>query len=154
MNLKSCALVAGLAMVMTLPAVSGVPQTQGDLGTGVVDCSWKTEGIDFEACVTPPKECPNGPFTGFETCSNAKSTKGCTGTWQLRGGWSGEFTGRQAEFIPCGQSGQRYFIMSCQCFGDLFGYCAGPCRPTGGVTAADVPCLGSVIRVTSCEIEG
>ena len=134
-------------------ADSGIDSSDSP-GSAIVECSWIIDGFDMRGCYLAPQECPNGAFTGFQTCASATSTTGCPGTMQSRGRWSESYTGRQPEWIPCGQVGQTYAVMACQCFGDFFGYCMGPCRPTGGVVLADVPCTGTLLRVVSCENPG
>ena len=149
-SLLICFLCSLNAQSTSVPRLTPI----GPWNPTLVPCSWVSEGRSMRACYMPPQSCPNGPFTSVESCAGSQSTTGCVGTSQMRGRWSDAHTGLRPVLVPCGIQGQTYSIMACQCFGNLFGYCAGPCTPTGGVIAVDIPCPGGILTATSCQDEG
>ncbi|MDP7029039.1 MAG: hypothetical protein QF733_02325 [Phycisphaerales bacterium] len=124
-------------------AANGVPAASG--------CYWVSSGFDMLACRMPPQVCPNGFFTGVETCAAATSHAGCQGRRQASGYWGDEPTGRSMRLTGCGDVGATYAVMACRCTGNILGWCAGPCEPAGGVVQAEVACPGSIRRVFSCD---
>ena len=124
----------------------------GPGGVGpAVGCNFARNGVGYDACVMPPMICPNGPFTDVEICAAGRSTPGCLGTLQDRVRWTGKHTGLRLGRISCYEMGEVYHTMRCRCTGNIFGWCAGPCTPTGGVADELVPCPGSVMRLVRCE---
>jgi hypothetical protein len=114
-------------------------------------CNFEKSGVGYDACVFPPMLCPNGSFTDVEVCVAGRSTPGCPGTSQDRVRWTGKHTGLRLGQISCYQMGEVYHTMRCRCTGNIFGWCLGPCAPTGGVADAMVPCPGSVMTLIRCE---
>lgn len=143
------ALLAGLAA----SARGGPAVGPGDLGTSD-GCCFASNGFGYDACVFPPMVCPNGIFTDVETCAAGFSSPGCPGTMQDRVRWTTEETGLRVEQVSCFEMGQFYNTMRCRCTGNIFGWCVGPCTPTGGVGDAVVPCPGTLIRLVRCEDDG
>ena len=127
------------------------PTPSGELGSD--DCGFKIIGSSYGACVMPPKVCPNGPFTGSESCSAARSNPGCTGASSSLVSYSGD-TGLKLVQVGCGAIGNTYSVTSCICFGNLFGFCTGPCQPNGGLVEANRPCPGVINQLRRCEREG
>ncbi len=154
MHIQRIVTVSCGVLLLVSGARSDGPAPQPGPGTALSDCSWVSSGINMRGCYMPPQICPNGPFTTVESCAGAMATRGCPGTPSMRGYWSDEWTGRTLERVPCAEVGQTYSAMACQCFGNIFGWCSGPCEPTGGVVIAQAPCFGHVNRVLACEDEG
>lgn len=98
--------------------------------------------------------CPNGAFTEIGVCAAGMATLGCPGTSQDSAAWTGEYTGLRISGRSCADMGQFYTTMRCRCSGNIFGWCTGPCTPTGGVADALVPCPGTVMMLVRCEDEG
>ncbi|MCP4839607.1 MAG: hypothetical protein GY894_09660 [Planctomycetes bacterium] len=119
-----------------------------------LECAAKFVGNEYGGCAMPPKVCPNGPFTGYESCKIATSHKGCAGVAQPKMAFSENETGRQFLNIPCGTLGLTYSSMKCQCFGNFFGSCWGPCEPSGGIAGSGQPCPGDLRRLVQCEVDG
>jgi hypothetical protein len=146
--------MCGLAVVGVLAAGSAALRAdlEGPM-SGIVQCSAKAHGMTLDACVTPPRVCPNGPFTRAETCRGSISHEGCDGVAQPRVGWSDEETGKYLATVPCGDIGYTYNTAKCQCFGDLFGYCTESCMPIGGIGGTGLPCGGAIRVLLRCEQE-
>ncbi|MDP6602499.1 MAG: hypothetical protein QGH76_09425 [Phycisphaerales bacterium] len=119
-----------------------------------LECCFARDGLSYNACVMPPTVCPNGAFTEVGACAAVRATQGCPGTSQDRTTWTGEYTGLRIGQLPCAAMGQFYNTMRCRCSGNIFGWCTGPCTPTGGVADALVPCPGTVMALIRCEDEG
>ncbi len=143
---KRCGVVALIACCAITVAAAG----DGPVG-GIRNCSAVHRGTIFDACAMPPKVCPNGAFTGYEVCRASTSHQGCPGVGRADFGWSDEYTGLRLFYLSCGAEEITYNEMKCQCFGNLFGYCTGPCEPTGGISGMDIPCPGTMRRLLRCE---
>ncbi|MCH2136668.1 MAG: hypothetical protein MK101_08805 [Phycisphaerales bacterium] len=112
-------------------------------------CDFQVGSVEWTACIMPPMECPNGLFTSVEECARAASTPGC-GAQRTTLGWAmGVETNRQEVVHPCGSRYSATFAR-CQCTGNLFGFCMGPCRPVGGIVRL-MPCPGSFSTVKVCK---
>lgn len=111
------------------------------------DCHAKRVGQSHRACWVPPTECPNGPFTGFEDCHGTQQSFGCPGETSVIVEHSVERTGLTAWVHSCDGN---YMVMMCRCNGNIFGWCVGPCVPTGGVISRR-DCWGGRTQLRRCE---
>ncbi len=154
MRIQTSLQALGLALVAgALPAAShSAAAADGPPVRG--GCYWASNGYDVLACQMPPQVCPNGLFTGVETCAAARSHAGCPGKRQSSGFWADHPTGQEMVMIDCGRAGATYSVMACRCTGNIFGWCAGPCEPAGGIAQANVACPGTVRRVYDCDMLG
>tara|TARA_B100000959_G_C14864253_1_gene575567 strand:+ start:152 stop:616 length:465 start_codon:yes stop_codon:yes gene_type:complete len=150
--------VAICVVGVCLGITSGDAQAQQGMDSGglapAMACCFSKNGVNYNACVMPPMVCPNGAFTEVGVCAAGRATQGCPGTTQDRAVWTGQYTGLRLAGLSCGDMGQFYTTMRCRCSGNIFGWCTGPCTPTGGVADAVVPCPGTVMMLVRCEDEG
>ena len=148
-------MITNAGIIATICAASAMadhaPTPSGGLGSA--DCGFENVGNSYDACVMPPMVCPNGPFTDFESCSAARSTTGCTGASSSLVSYTGG-TGLKLVQVGCGAIGKTYSVTSCICFGNLFGFCTGPCQPNGGLVEANRSCPGVINQLRRCEREG
>ena len=114
-------------------------------------CTFEPSHVAWEACAMPPQECPNGPFTSAEACSRGLSSPGCPARRTVRGNNVGFNTDTTEVFVDCGIRFHT-FVSRCQCSGNLFGFCMGPCRPVGGLQAL-LTCPGQFSITNTCQPE-
>jgi hypothetical protein len=131
--------------------VACVLLVSGALGSAAVPgpCTFAVEAMEWSACVMPPIECPNGSFTGVEECAAGESSPGCPPRRTMQGWATGMDTGKREVAHSCGSRYSAVFAR-CQCSGNLFGFCLGPCRPVGGMVRV-MPCPGSFSTVQACR---